>query len=170
MRIASEESDYWKLRSCCENRHRTTLRGRAQAHGHRSPTQSPPPSAFSFRLIYPYSSTKVGSGIRRVRPASGFLLVAQSKSTLRGGFSYNSASFRRVAPDWALTTSGDLWPLVAVQTCFERPRPSLPTTRRPALRPDAPVDIAHEFGDNSCGISTGAKRRADQARYSPGHP
>jgi hypothetical protein len=36
------------------------------------------------------SSTKGGSRIHRVRPASGFLLVAQSKATRRGGFSYNS--------------------------------------------------------------------------------
>ena len=55
----------------------------------RSPTRSRPPSGLCFRSTRPSRSTKVGSSIHRVRPASGFLLVAQSKATRRRGFSYN---------------------------------------------------------------------------------
>ena len=59
---------------CCENRHRTTTRVRVQPH----------------RRPFPSSSTKVGSSIHRVRPASGFLLVAQSKATRHAASSQNS--------------------------------------------------------------------------------
>jgi hypothetical protein len=55
----------------------------------RSPTRNCPPSGFSFRPAWTSRSTKVGSSIHRVRLASGFLLVAQSKATRRGGSSYN---------------------------------------------------------------------------------
>ena len=49
----------------------------------------PPSAPSSDQHILP-GSTKVGSSIHRVRPASGFLLVAQSKATRRADFSYNS--------------------------------------------------------------------------------
>ena len=49
-----------------------------------------PPSGPFVRSAHRLISTKVGSSIHRVRPASGFLLVAQSKATRRGDFSYNS--------------------------------------------------------------------------------
>jgi len=73
---------------CCENRHRTTTRVRVQPH----------------RRPFPSSSTKVGSSIHRVRPASGFLLVPHRKRRGAKVSPTTLASFRRVAPDWALTT------------------------------------------------------------------
>ena len=56
----------------------------------RLPARSRPPSALSAGQDEASISTKVGSSIHRVRPASGFLLVAQSKATRRKDFSYNS--------------------------------------------------------------------------------
>src|SRR5215469_2927650 len=53
------------------------------------PTRERPPAAFSVRSALPPVSTKVDSSIHRVRPASGFLLVAQSKATRRRGLFYN---------------------------------------------------------------------------------
>src|SRR5262245_31340841 len=77
---------------CCENRYRTELPvgSVCKRIGDRSPTRSRPPSDFFFRSALPPVSTKVASSIHRVHPASGFLLVAQSKATRRGGFSCNS--------------------------------------------------------------------------------
>ena len=60
-----------------------------------------------FRSGRPSISSKVGSSIHRVRLASGFLLVAQSKATRRGGFSQSRASFRRVDPDYGDSAEED---------------------------------------------------------------
>lgn len=53
-------------------------------------TRNRPLGTFSFVSAQLPISTKVGSSIHRVRPASGFLLVAQSKATRRGGLFQNS--------------------------------------------------------------------------------
>jgi hypothetical protein len=86
-RIADGLGHYWigRVADQCVYvaKTRNKLRFGAQRNGtaDRSPTRNRPLAAFSFVLAHTPVSTKVGCSIHKVRPASVFLLVAQSKAT-----------------------------------------------------------------------------------------
>lgn len=77
-----------------KNDHRHRVRASLQTHPRALAVSQPSSLRLLLQVNTAFRSTKVGSGIHRVRPASGFLLGAQSKAPRRGGFSYNPGLHR----------------------------------------------------------------------------